>query len=230
MYARLLFLVLGACGRLGFTEARTADGGPATDATATKENGLDATTATGCTPPGFPQPFVSACESWGWTTAIGATVTVNNEFAISPTAGMNNSFGGCIEQNVMAFGNGFLTEISEFLDPTMPTYTSLQGWGSTSGSFFIILQMEEFQFYVNDTLVSTMPFDPTLRWWRIRPDPSSGLAVLGEVSRDAQTWIAIGSMAMTVPDFVKTQVGAGYNGVAPANLGMTRFHSVNICP
>jgi hypothetical protein len=221
-------VAIAACGRFGgFTPIPDAEGSQ-NQHTETPD-ASDAAIATGCAPPAAPQPFASACDPWGWLTSDGVSISISGQFSVSLTAGYNNSFGGCISQSSMPFDNGVLTEVLTVLDPTLPTYTGLQAWGTTSGSFYLFVQSQQFQFWVNNVLVATIPYDPTMTWWRIRPDTISATLV-AEVSRDAQVWVAVGSASVPIPASVTTQVGTGYNGISPANAGTTVFRSVNICP
>lgn len=220
------FLVLGACGRLGFDPIGGASG-DATDGVRDVAANAD-TSAIGCVSPGDPDSFDTpggGCDTWGSGMVSNGTMTEAGSAVVIMLDTGGASSASCKEVATVPFTNGVFAEISAVAQGA----GALTGFGADDGASLGFLQFNEengtLSFYKNGTSVGSVAYDPVaMRWWRLRPD-ATGTTTFFETSPDGLDWLQRGS---TGTSFVTVQ--AFISASAPGLATQARFEGVDVCP
>jgi len=203
---------------------------PSTDA-------LAASDAASCTPllsnfDDFDTVRASPC-SWGYLTQSScAAVIENGVLAMTPDAAAPESVCICGTNSPLVFTSTFGTMVEvDQIGQKVGEYTQFSARDSAGSATWHIRYQPgntALSFQRGMSSLGAVPWDPTLRWWRIRPD-DAGTAVLGEVSADGKQWTQIAADAVTPPASIEMSFHEGTFLALPMP-STARLASINVCP
>jgi len=212
-------LVCSLAGGCDFVFRLDHVGGTADAGKATGDGNVDR-----CFQDDFTGPTV--CAPWGMEYHdLGATISEAGALVITPAAQVN-SIAGCTSLTDRPFGSGVTVAVTDIVRG-LDTYTALQLHGpdvqinATDNDHYL-----HFQRSTGVDLSTPVKYDPTLKWWRIRPVGTD--MIVGEYSMDGKIFFPLGSVAMTVPAVIGVELEAGTNQATVSGTGT--FEQLLICP
>jgi hypothetical protein len=224
-------VVVAACGRLDFGVVGDGGGSPGDGKTPDDAKRVDggsgvSGSGSGCLSPGIGDDFMETlpCSQWGEPVADNSSLNVGSDLTITPEANVQST-GGCLRSSLAFGAAGVFIHIGRF--PTEGDLQLVISDTSTSTSWGIELSnQQEFVFLESDqTEQGILPFDPTLTWWRLRPN--AGGNALYELSADGETWTSHRTSVEAPP----TTVGATVEDIIDAaDPDPAIIDGIDICP
>jgi hypothetical protein len=186
-----------------------------------------------CTSSGTMDTFQSntPCNPWASFDSTNGAQTTQSGGKLriaAPTVGTASSHGGCFALALSTFGpEGVFIAVESALTGSS-SYTALTAYTAAGQAASIAV--------LGGVLLVSAPGSPAvaqkvyvpaqMKWWRLRPVAGG---VIGEVSPDALTWTAVGTVPGVPPTQIKIDISAGTNAVEAA-AGIAIFDNLSTCP
>ncbi|MEO6774344.1 MAG: hypothetical protein ABI467_15215 [Kofleriaceae bacterium] len=226
MRSVIVMLACAACGRVGFGAFAGDAGGASDDDGSGPGSGSDLSNT--CLSPGYGDGFdeASPCKALGMPILTnGSLSTANSTLTISPDANAQTTVG-CMRASASFGAAGAFVEISQVVPA--PGHTALF---LTIGARTLSMATQPPFLVYSDSSGGTVTkgYDPlAMRWWRIRPDPTTSGAI-AETSADGRQWTMFATTSIppattaTLAVFVQTES-------TNATPGTATIEGIDVCP